>query len=191
MKQYLASIALLTGLTANAVADDNLTLPMTCHDIPATEAQLCTAEINSPDQPVQDVIFFKRSKEDDLTLLFAKKADIALIYVAAFSKNGRYTVIGEAEEGHPSFFIYETKEFLNPDSVPAHVASLSDYTIRALIALDDSGLATVLASPCSESQAGSQGRQVQADDPLSSDDECYLQLDVFEKSAPRGIPVNE
>ncbi|EED33643.1 hypothetical protein NOR53_1458 [gamma proteobacterium NOR5-3] len=32
---------------------------------------------------------------------------------------------------------------------------------------------------------------MQADDPLSSDDECYLQLDVFEKSAPRGIPVNE
>ena len=110
---------IITTVT-NVSAESEPVLHLNCHDIPETGNQLCSAETDSPLGPVKDVIFFKHSDEGDLTFLFARKADIALIFIAGFSEGGKYTIVGEAEEGHPGFYIYETRDFLDPATDPVH-----------------------------------------------------------------------
>jgi len=129
---------------ALAISHDSteVNLPLACHSIPLRSEQLCMAATTSSiNTAVEDVVFYKRSKEGWLTFLEARKADIAVIYIAGFSIGGKYTILAEAEEGHPRFYIYETDNLLNPDTKPRIVGGISDYYLEYFIRLDDDGTA--------------------------------------------------
>jgi hypothetical protein len=92
---------------------------------------------------VNDVVFYRRDGEQQLTLLRAEHGDVAVIWLHGFSTGGKYTIIGEAEEGHPSFGIYLTDAYLSSSATVMPVAVISDYFIASLESLNDNGMVEI------------------------------------------------
>ncbi|KXI31001.1 hypothetical protein [Paraglaciecola hydrolytica] len=89
------------------------------------------------------MVFYRRTADQYLSLLRVEFGDVAVIWLHGFSTGGKYTVVGHAEEGHPSFVIYTTVEFVSTNKELKPVAVISDYFIASLVRLDDSGIAEV------------------------------------------------
>ena len=124
-----------------------------CYTIVGRTEQFCILATPSPLHPVDDVVFFRRDEMGQLTLLRAELGDIALVWIHGFSTDGKYTVIGYAEEGHPSYLVYDTQKVLTPGFTLNPVAVVSDYQIVNLHRLDGDGRATVEygnGAPCEE-----------------------------------------
>lgn len=133
-----------------------LSLPLECKTIPTRHEQICVATTPTKQNTVNDVVLYHRDAQQQLTLLRAKHGDVALMWLHGFSTGGKYIIIGEAEEGHPSFVIYLTDGYLNPDSTVKPVAVISDYFIASLESLDDNGMAEIRfldSNGCDEPEA--------------------------------------
>lgn len=134
----------------------HLALPLECKTIPTRHEQICVATTQAKLNPVNDVVFYHRDAQQQLTLLQAKHGDIALMWLHGFSTGGKYTIMGEAEEGHPSFIIYLTEAYLSNASTVKPVAVISDYFIASLESLDDNGMAEIRfldSNGCGEPEA--------------------------------------
>jgi hypothetical protein len=126
-------------ITLIFASEKNVTLPMDCHIIPQHSDSLCIVETPSSDMPVNDIVFYRKDEFDRFVLLEAIKGDIAYVFIKGFSTGGKYTIIGYAEEGHPSYIIYETDTFLSAERPIDMVALVSDYFITNMLSLDDEG----------------------------------------------------
>lgn len=139
--QKSKSLRALDSLPAEVSAIVNL--PLECTSIPTRKDQICVASTQAKLNPVNDVVFYHRDALQQLTLLHAKHGDVALMWLHGFSIGGKYTIIGVAEEGHPSFIIYLTDAYLSKASTAQPVAVISDYFIGSLASLDDNGIAEI------------------------------------------------
>jgi hypothetical protein len=149
---------------------DASNLPLACYFIPAHDDQLCIATTASEFAPVDDLIFYKRYKDQQLSLLRVDKGDIAVTWLHGFSNGGKYLILGKAEEGHPSFVIFATTEFLSDKEIVEPVALISNYFIDALMKLSDDGIAEV-------SYSSSTGCD------HTSYDDCVFKLDIFKQES--------
>lgn len=138
------------------LASQRLALPLECKTIPTRQDQICVATTQAKLNPVNDVVLYHRDKQQQLTLLRAEHGDVALMWLHGFSTRGKYTIMGEAEEGHPSFIIYLTDAYLSNASTVKPVAVISDYFIASLESLDDNGMAEIRfldSNGCDEPEA--------------------------------------
>lgn len=126
-----------------AIVSATVNLALECKAIPHSAEQICVAATPAEFNAVDDVVFYRRSADHYLSLLSVEFGDVAVIWLHSFSAGGKYTVVGHAEEGHPSFVIYTTADFLSPNKELKPVAVISDYFIASLDSLDDSGMADV------------------------------------------------
>ena len=134
----------------------HLALPLECKTIATRQDQICVATTQAKLNPVNDVVFYHRDAQQQLTLLSAKHGDVALVWLHGFSTGGKYTIMGEAEEGHPSFIIYLTDAYLSNASTVKPVAVISNYFIASLESLDDNGMAEIRfldSNGCDEPEA--------------------------------------
>lgn len=137
-------ILLLCSIALSACATHKeSSAPLECHAIPNRDISLCTLSSSVENSAANDIVFYKRNSFGTLTYLEARKGDIAVTWLQGFSGGGALTVIATAEEGHPSFSIYRTDDFLNPDGRRQPVAHIGQYEIDAIHALSDSGRAIV------------------------------------------------
>lgn len=139
--QKSESLSVADSLPATVSATVNLALE--CKAIPHSAEQICVAATPAEFNAVDDVVFYRRSVDQYLSLLRVELGDVAVIWLHGFSVGGKYTVVGHAEEGHPNFVIYTTAEFLSTNKELKPVAVISDYFIASLDSLDDSGIAEV------------------------------------------------
>ncbi len=114
-----------------------------CYNIPNHSQQLCILATDSALHPVDDLVFFRLDDLGYLTMLRAEFGDVANIWIHGFSAGGKYTIMGYAEEGHPSYVVYPTERVLSSGYSLDPVAVISDYYIVNLLHLDDDGSATV------------------------------------------------
>jgi hypothetical protein len=180
LKAFLAMASLAIFFSINVTAEDIDSIPITCYKIPENTVQLCTVETNSSFGPVNDVVFYKRDQEGLLTYLRAQKAEVAVIFIAGFSTGGKLTIIGEADEGHPSFIIYKTKALLDSERSAQPVGILSDYYLREITKLADNGVATVLKSFCNDNDIPLLAAELPPGLVTQLDiEECYVAVSIF------------
>jgi hypothetical protein len=143
MKSILLLIILLQ-LSSNCFAKkQKIEIPITCHAIPLKSNSLCLVKTSSSEMPVNDVVFYRRDSSGYLFFIEAIKGDVAHVLLWGFSIGGKYTVITYAEEGGPNFLIYETDKFLSSKRPLEATAVISEYDIRSIVSVDDSGDAVV------------------------------------------------
>ena len=127
----LLSLKLLT-FSAMSYADSDeassaVSLPLQCRSTPAQSDQLCIIRTDSPYGPYDDVVFYRLDKNGDATLLGSQRGEVATFGGFEFSTGGIFMWLSWAEEGHPHFEFYRTKEFMT-DGISANALKvLSDY----------------------------------------------------------------
>ncbi|WJG07912.1 hypothetical protein [Aliiglaciecola sp. LCG003] len=149
-------------------------LPLSCEPIPQHKQKLCVASTHSKLNAVNDVVFYHSDQGDNLTLLHVRKGDVAVTWLEGFSLGGRYTIIGEAEEGHPSYLIYDTEQFIDTEYDPKPVAVISDYLFSGLNSLTDAGIATMSLNHSISCEPDNLPKI----SPLDSA-ECKVTIDIF------------
>jgi hypothetical protein len=127
------SQSVVDSLPATDSATVNLALK--CKAIPHSAEQICVAAMPAEFNAVDDVVFYRRTAEQYLSLLRVEFGDVAVIWLHGFSTGGKYTIVGYAEEGHPSFVIFTTEDFLTNNNDIKPVAVISDYFIPSSISL--------------------------------------------------------
>ena len=179
--KHMSFFAMTWLLSSDALASEQaLTLPINCHAIPNHADVLCLVETYSADNPVNDVVFYRRNEFGSFVFLEAIKGDVAHVFFKDFSTGGKYTVIGYAEEGHPSFIIYETSTFLSSTRPIKRPALISDYFITNILSLDDEGNAIIELMHSPSDIQSEQSCLPAAQLPEHSDnDRCHITYSIF------------
>ena len=181
----LAFGLLFSQLSFALASEEDVTLPLECHSIPEHTDSLCIADTASPSMPVNDVVFYRQDKFGHFVLLEAIKGDVAHVFIKDFSKGGKYTVIGYAVEGHPSFIIYETDTFLAPSRPVKSVAVISNYFITNIVSLDDKGNAILELMDLPSDIQSQESCIPSAKLPQHSDTElCHISYSIYQHSSP-------
>ena len=184
-RYLLALMLVFNQITLIFASEKNVTLPMDCHTIPQHSDSLCIVETPSSDMPVNDIVFYRKDEFDRFVLLEAIKGDIAYVFIKGFSTGGKYTIIGYAEEGHPSYIIYETDTFLSAERPIDMVALVSDYFITNMLSLDDEGNAVIelMHTPSDIQSEESCITSTQLPE-YSNTELCHIPYSIFNKPVP-------
>ena len=116
-----------------------LPLSLNCFPIPIHKDQLCTVKTISPYGPYDDVVFYRKTEQNELFLLGNQKGGVATFAGIGFSEQGVYMWISWAEEGHPSFGFYKTAIFLEGGLATEMLDSLDDYAFDEFVGFSDDG----------------------------------------------------
>ena len=181
--KHMIFFAVLWLLISNVLANyQELTFPISCHVIPDHSDELCVVATYSRDYPVNDVVFYRRNEFGSFDFLEAMKGDVANVFLSGFSKGGKYTMIGYAEEGHPSFIIYATATFLSSSRPIPSVALVSHYSITRIASLDDKGNAIIELRDSPADIQSEQGCLSAEELPKYSDtDRCHIAYSIFQE----------
>ena len=141
--KFFIYILLLFAFTSFANGEMIVDKTLECQQVPQRSESICSLSTPSELMPVNDVVFYKKVKQGGLVFLNAQQGDVAMTWLAGFSKHGRYTIIGKSEEGHPSFLLYDTNEFLDPYIDAKAIGFLSEYHVSHIVELSDNGRALI------------------------------------------------
>ncbi len=141
---------------------------------------MCVVSTASPDMPVNDVVFYRQNDIGRFVFLEAIKGDVAHVFVKNFSTGGKYIITGYAEEGHPSFIVYETDTFLFASRPIKSVALISNYFITNILSLDDDGNAIIelMHSP-SNIKVNESCIPTEQLPKFSNTDRCHIRYSIF------------
>jgi hypothetical protein len=181
--KHMSFFAMLWLLSSGVLASEQaLTLPITCHAIPNHADALCVVATYSADNPVNDVVFYRRDEFGSFVFLEAMKGDVGHVFVSGFSKGGKYTMIVYAEEGHPSFIIYATATFLSSFRPITSVALVSHYSITRILSLDDKGNVIIeLRDSPADIQSEQSCLPAEQLPEYSDTDRCHITYSIFQE----------
>ncbi len=139
--RWCCNIALLFTVFGGqfASAEQAAMAPLACYPVPGQPQQLCMLVTASPYGPFDDVAFYKRDAEQQLTYLRSASGLVARFSFQGFSPEGRFVILAWAEEGHPLFTIYRTADLLQQGE-PQAVAAISDYPFSHIDSISEQGL---------------------------------------------------
>ena len=137
----LMSLLLSTyGVTANSEQEKaNRSLPLECSKIPDKNTHLCFIQTQSPYGPYDDVVFYRMDKSGDVTLLGSQSGGVATFGGVDFSTRGAYMWLSWAEEGHPHFEFYRTRDFIDTGLSANIIKVLGDYYFDGFEKFSDAG----------------------------------------------------
>lgn len=156
---------------------EKVSLPLECHTVPNKKEQLCLATTQSSLGPVDDVVFYHRNGDGNLTLIDTYRGDIAVLFFSQFSTNGKLLALGYAEEGHPSFYIHDTKKYLAGEK--SEIGFISKYEYTHLEEVSDNGDITIGVMDCfiEDAPLGVDKNNVSK---IDSSNDCTIKLNIYQ-----------
>lgn len=121
----------------NASASDEA-LDLQCVAVPHANNYLCTGQTEGFEPMYRDLLLFEKTAHGSLRFLSVEESTV--VGEAAFwgfSDDGHNLVIETSEEGHASYLIYDTMAFIAYPTSATGIASVSDYSLPLLEAIDD------------------------------------------------------
>jgi len=122
------------------LAESTVNLQLICQSIPAQKDQLCTAVTESPTGPFDDVVIYRKTSDGTLVLLGSHRQGVGTFIGLGFSQGGLYMWESWAEEGHPYFRFYRTKDYLSDGEATKNVGVISEYQFLHIEKFTDDGL---------------------------------------------------
>jgi hypothetical protein len=134
------AFVLLFSMTVNAQPNVILqNLDLTCHKIPKQQQQLCYAKIRSPYGPYDDVVLYRKNDDDQLFLLGLQNGTVSTYGGVGFSTGGLWMWSSWAEEGHPYFVFYKTRDFIEEGFNAIGISSFGDLIFDGIYSFKDTG----------------------------------------------------
>ena len=130
-------------------------LVLKCVLVPQHSDQLCIIKTSSPYGPYDDVVFYRKTKQDEKFLLGSATGGVAVFSGFGFSDKGRYMWASWAEEGHAAFYFFDTDMFLSNGPDANHLASLHDDDLYEFVEFSDTGKVTYTKQPDDLANCGS------------------------------------
>lgn len=137
-RRKVSSLAMLLLLTSPAYAE--LSLPLECESVPRSSDQLCVIRTESPYGPYDQVAYYHLDKNQRAYLLGSENGGVGTFAGFGFSDSGEYVWLGWAEEGHPHFLFYRTRQFIDNGINTEGLAVIGDYEFQEFLTFSDTGL---------------------------------------------------
>ncbi len=115
------------------------TIPLECNRITGLIEQLCFIRTDSVYGPYDDIVFYLIDKAGNKFFLSSNSGNVSTFGGFDFSTHGKYMWLSWAEEGHPYFEFYLTKNFLEQGTSAKVLATLANYYFDQFEKFSDSG----------------------------------------------------
>ena len=159
----------------------NTSLPLACDKIPASTNRLCVLITQSPYGPYEDVVFYLMDKSDNATLLGSQSGGVAIFAGFDFSTTGIYMWLSWAEEGHPHFEFYRTRDFINNGLSTSSINILGDYYFDGFEKFSDDGEVVYRLDDSAYEDCDKAGEGVSVEiDPETAEKYCVKQFSLSE-----------
>ena len=135
---YSLLIATLWSFAATAAQQPGLALD--CQHIPQQNIQLCVVRTDSALGPFDDVVLYRYSSSQGMTMLESYQSQTSTFTGVGFSDGGRYMWLSWADEGHPYYLIYNTRDFLNNAHETKSIKTVGDYYLEDIVSFTDQGV---------------------------------------------------
>ncbi|MDH3342471.1 MAG: hypothetical protein OEM07_01985 [Gammaproteobacteria bacterium] len=137
------SLALFLNIfifSAQAKRDETpKSLPLECHEITGNINKLCFIQTQSSYGPYDDIVFYRVDPRGYATFLGSESGSVATFGGFEFSDKGIYMWLSWAEEGHPHFEFYRTRDFLENGTQAKILQIIGDYYFDGFVSFSDSG----------------------------------------------------
>ena len=135
---FFCLCALCLQINISLAADKNV-LPLDCSTIVSFEERLCLVQTDSAYGPYDDVVFYRLDKAGNAVFLSSQSGGVATFAGLGFSTGGKYMWVSWAEEGHPHFEFYLSRDFLTNGTHANVLKVLGDYYFEDFKQFSDSG----------------------------------------------------
>ena len=120
----------------------NISLTLECIKIPKSVEQLCYIANTNKTGPFDDIVIYHMNSDQQILLLGIQRGGVTTFGGFGFSTNGKYMWQSWAEEGHPNFEFFNTKDYLENYKNVNSLAFFDDYYFSHFEKFNDSGIVT-------------------------------------------------
>jgi|GEM_PF-1043595 hypothetical protein len=122
--------------------DKPVSLPLECRNIAGFNDQLCFIRTESIFGPYDDVVFYRINSTGQVIFLGSESNAVTTFGGLEFSEAGKYMWLSWAEEGHPHFEFYLTRDFLDNGTHARVLEVIGDYYFGQFVKFSDEGIVT-------------------------------------------------
>ena len=132
----------IESTTKHTQPDKPVSLPLDCSDIPGLNDRFCFVRTESEFGPYDDIVFYRVDTTGQIILLGSKSDAVSTFGGFGFSSGSKYMWISWAEEGHPYFEFYRTRDFLDNGIHARVLETIGDYYFDQFVEFSDAGVVT-------------------------------------------------